>query len=450
MDTKNRRLKSRQFLLAVGILTIATGLAYYTSSHPMDFRVYHYGARGVFDGTRPVYGPTSGLGWPMHYRYPPFFLLLFAPLAALPLGWGAAVWVVLKMMVLVELLRAMLKRLKGGLRGQRPSPGLRPPSPRGRGTDIEPCPCPSGRGSREAAGEGLCPLNSPFGPRSFLVPCLFIAPYLIEEFRYGNAQFFVFALTAASLLLARERPALSAGSLALAISVKVWPVFFVPHLAARRDWKVVSHTLGFVALLGLLPSVYFGFRGNLNLLGQWFSQEWQTQLGSSEVWFPNQSLRGVLMRYLTVIDYSQVPDSNYQQIHFAALDPELVRAVWIIVAAAAYIGLLGIAARRRHTQGWLEHGLAFCFLALLEPFTQKYALAVLLWPALIAGCLLTKRSVRVLIYISTALVLIQPFTPGAAAQRLLQVLGFDFAAVVLLTVAVLVACLKFSNDALPA
>ena len=379
----------------------------------MDFRVYHYGARGVFDGTRPVYGPTSGLGWPMHYRYPPFFLLLFAPLAALPLGWGAAVWVVLKMMVLVELLRAMLKRLKGGLRGQRP-------------------------------------LNSPFSPRSFLVPCLFIAPYLIEEFRYGNAQFFVFALTAASLLLARERPALSAGSLALAISVKVWPVFFVPHLAARRDWKVVAHTLGFVALLGLLPSVYFGFRGNLNLLGQWFSQEWHTQLGSSEVWFPNQSLRGVLMRYLTVIDYSQVPDSNYQQIHFAALDPELVRAVWIIVAAAAYIGLLGIAARRRHTQGWLEHGLAFCFLALLEPFTQKYALAVLLWPALIAGCLLTKRSVRVLIYISTALVLIQPFTPGAAAQRLLQVLGFDFAAVVLLTVAVLVACLKFANDALPA
>jgi len=386
----------------------------------MDFRVYHYGARGVFDGTRPVYGPTSGLGWPMHYRYPPFFLLLFAPLAALPLGWGAAVWVILKMMVLVELLRAMLKRLKGKFGGQTPISATQ---------EI-----------------GVCPPNFPF----FLSTCLLIIPYLIEEFRYGNAQFFVFALTAASLLLARERPALSAGSLALAISVKVWPIFFVPHLAARRDWKVVSRTLGFVALLALLPSFYFGFRGNLNLLGQWFSQEWQTQLGSSEVWFPNQSLRGVLMRYLTVIDYSQVPDSNYQQIHFAALDPELVRAVWLIVAAVAYIGLLGIAARRRHTQGWLEHGLAFCFLALLEPFTQKYALAVLLWPALIAGSLLTKGSVRVLIYISTALVLIQPFTPGSAAQRLLQVLGFDFAAVVLLTVAVLVACLKFSNDALPA
>src|SRR6266566_2096053 len=107
MDTKNRRLKSRQFLLAVGILTIATGLAYYTSSHPMDFRVYHFGARGVFDGTRPVYGQASGLGWPMHYRYPPLFLLLFAPFAALPLGFAAAVWVVLKFAALVWLLRAI-------------------------------------------------------------------------------------------------------------------------------------------------------------------------------------------------------------------------------------------------------------------------------------------------------------------------------------------------------
>src|SRR2546426_7724809 len=110
MDTKNHRLKSRQFLLAVGILTIATGLAYYTSQHPMDFRVYHYGARGVFDGTRPVYGPSSGLGWPMHYRYPPLFLLLFAPLAMLPLGLAAATWVVAKIGVLVWLLAAFKKR----------------------------------------------------------------------------------------------------------------------------------------------------------------------------------------------------------------------------------------------------------------------------------------------------------------------------------------------------
>jgi hypothetical protein len=195
-----------------------------------------------------------------------------------------------------------------------------------------------------------------------------ITPYLLEEFRYGNAQFFVIALTAASLLLAREKPALSAASLALGISIKVWPLFFVPYLAARRDWKVAGYTLAFVVVLALLPSFYFGFLGNFDLLGQWFSQESQTQLGNSEIWFPNQSLRGVLMRYLTVIDYSQVPDSNYPQVHIATLDPGLVRSMWLIVAGSAYAALLAIAYRRRNTSGWLDHGLAFCLLPLLEPF----------------------------------------------------------------------------------
>src|SRR5213083_2794580 len=127
----------------------------FSPSHPMDFRVYHYGARGVFDGTRPVYGAASGLGWPMHYRYPPLFLLLFAPLAALPVRWGAALWVTLKIAVLVPLLRAMLRRLQPGRTG---------------GADW-----------------------------SLWAGFLFIIPYLVEEFRYGNAQFFVLALTATSL-----------------------------------------------------------------------------------------------------------------------------------------------------------------------------------------------------------------------------------------------------------
>src|SRR5262245_42319010 len=102
----------------------------------MDFRVYHYGARGVFDGTRPVYGLSSGLGWPMHYRYPPLFLLLFAPLAALPIGPAAAIWGTAKIVVLVWLVRAIWN---SSLERQR------------------------------------------LDARHYVVPVLFIAPYLIEE-----------------------------------------------------------------------------------------------------------------------------------------------------------------------------------------------------------------------------------------------------------------------------
>src|SRR5579883_1830214 len=89
----------------VVIALIAIGFAVYVARRPMDFRVYHYGVRGIFDGTRPVYGRSSGLGWPMHYRYPPLFILLFAPLAVFPLPIAAAIWLFLKFVVLIFLVR---------------------------------------------------------------------------------------------------------------------------------------------------------------------------------------------------------------------------------------------------------------------------------------------------------------------------------------------------------
>jgi hypothetical protein len=280
-----------------------------------------------------------------------------------------------------------------------------------------------------------------------IVAFLLITPYVIEEFRYGNAQFFVLALTIGALLILRQRPLLAAAALSLAISIKVWPAFFLPYLAVRREWKAVAYSLCFVAVLALLPSIYFGWSENFDLLNQWLAQESQTQLSESEIWFPNQSLRGVLMRYLTVIDYSRVPDSNYAQVNIAAMSPASVRWLWIILSSGIYAAFLFLANRRRHSDGRLEHGLAFCLIALLEPFTQKYALAVLIWPAIIVGGLMKDRTIRILIYCATILVLIQPFTSGAGAQRLLQVLGMDFAAALTLTVALAAACLKQTRDA---
>jgi hypothetical protein len=379
----------KKFSLAAAILAVALGFAFYATRHPMDFRVYHYGARGVFDGTRPVYGPASGLGWPMHYRYPPLFLLLFAPFAMLPLSWGAALWVVAKIAILVVLVQR----------------GLKPAT-------------------------------------TSVVAILFIAPYLIEDFRYGNAQFFIFALAATALLLERRQPALAAASLALGISIKVWPLFFLPYFAVRRNWKLVGYTLAFVAILAMLPAFYFGFERNVSLLKEWYSQESQTQLGESEIWFPNQSLRGVMMRYFTFIDYSKVPDSNYAQVNIATIDPAIVRFVWATIAGAIYVAFLWVANRRREIDSWLDHGLAFCLIAILEPFTQKYALSILLWPALAAGTLVSKRGYQLPLYIATILVLIQPLTPGASAQRFLQVVGLDFAAAALLTAALAAAVIQ--------
>jgi hypothetical protein len=113
------------------------------------------------------------------------------------------------------------------------------------------------------------------------------------------------------------------------------------------------------------------------------------------------------------------------------------------IAIVIYIGFLALVHRRKANEGWLYHGLAFCLLALLEPFTQKYALAVLLLPAIAAAGLMKKPQLRVLIYSATILVLVQPLAPGASAQRLLQVLGFDFAATLLLTFTLFLASYRY-------
>ncbi len=396
-----RDTPAKKILLTATIFAVVV-LSYHAYRQPMDFRVYHYGARGVFDGTRPVYGLTSGLGWPMHYRYPPLFLLLFAPFAVLPLGLAAVVWVLLKVAVLVWLVREIW----------------------------------------------LAYAPHHFKNAFFLPPLFLIAPYIIEDFRYGNAQFFIVAMAAAALLFARQRPILAGGSLALAISIKVWPLFFVPYLAVRRDWKMVAYTLIFVLALGLLPSLYFGLTGNLQLLGQWFKQEFHTQMSENEIWFPNQSLRGVLMRYLTTVDYSQVPDANYPQINIANVSSTTVRLIWIVIAGILYAGFLVMQIRRRVDNRFLDIGLAFCLVALLEPFTQKYALALLLWPALAAVGLMARRRTRILIYGATTLALIQPLAPGASTQRLLQVLGLDFAVASLLAVAIFISLGRGCNKTL--
>ena len=370
-------------IVAVGV--IAAGLAWYVASHPMDFRVYYYGAEGVFNGTRPVYGVKSGLGWPMHYRYPPLFLFLALPFTKLPLATAAAIWVVLKCGILTLLILALWKRL-----------------------------------------------GPPRTKAAWLVPLLFAGPYVVEDLRYGNTQSFIFALTGAALLAVSAAPLLAAAALALAITIKVWPLFFVPLLVARREWKTVAWTFVLTGGLLLLPALYFGFGTNLDLLLQWARQEFSTQTSQAEIWFPSQSLRGVMMRYLTVIDYSQVPDSNYPQINLVTVAPGLIRSTWFILAGAAYAGLLFVASRRKSSMFGLVEALAFTGLILLQPFSQKYALVVLLWPAIVAGRLAEGNRARGLLYAAIGLTLIQPLMYGAAAQRLLQVLGLDFLATALL------------------
>jgi len=356
----------------------------------IDFSVYYYEGRAFLEHNRPLYGPASGMGFPQHFRYPPLSLFAFLPFALLPLKTATAVWTAIKCVVLFFLVRALARRT-------------------------------------EYPREKLW----------WLLPVMMSGAFLVQEFRWGNAQFLIFALVAATLLIIRQHPRLAAGCLALAISLKVWPLFFVPYLAARRQIRVAASALALAAALTLLPAAYFGWKGNASLLHQWARQEWGGATLAVPMWFPSQSLGGTLQRYLTAMDYSKWSDGNYLDVHFVALDPRIVQGLWIVLDAAAYSSLLLLARRRPESDGLIEDALAFCGLALLQPYSHRIELVVLLWPAIVAGAIIAHRSApagwrRSVLYAAIAIPALEGLIPGGRSQRVLQVFGVDFFATCLL------------------
>ena len=385
-------LGSRTFVTALVLIVIAL-LTYVAAQRSVDFPVYHYGTRHMLARNGPLYGPKSGIGWPQVYRYPPLFLVFFVPFALLPLRFAALVWAALKFVVLGFLGQALFSRFR-------------------------------------TVGLGLQLLS--------VLPAL---PYLAVEFHYGNVQFFIFALVAAAFLWVDKRPLLAAVILALAISLKVWPLFFVPYLLARKRLLVGGLALVLTAGFTLLPAAYFGWHANASLLHQWAKQEFGTAATRGEpavIGFPSQSLHSVLMRFLTSLNYAGLTDSNYPKLNFTSFDPRAVELLWVVLAAAGYIGLL-LLAHKNKSEGLTMDSIAFCAFLQLQPFTQIGDLVILLWPvaAVVAELYYNEELpawVRAALYLALSMIVLKPLVPTREAQRFLQVAGIDFVALCLLTV----------------
>lgn len=383
---------------------------------------YYYAAR-VAMGLQPghVYGLASGIGWPQFFRYPPLFLVLILPLGLLPYKISVAVWTALKCVALYLVIRALGRRLN-------------------------------------------------YPPTGFwwLVPLLLCGGFLLQELILGNVQFLVFAVVAAGFLALERNEWRGAFLLALGVTLKIWPLFFMPYVAVRKGARAALLMAGALGGLMLLPAPYFGWSGNIHLVRDWIVQERSTSSLAAETWFPGQSLAGILQRYLSIMDYSKWPDRNYVQLHLLHLNPRLVEWIWYGLAGAAYLGLLWLA-RKTAEHGGLESteveapaespilggvlladALAFCALPLLSPFAHRIAFVVLLWPAMVAGALLARpgfpsaRS-KLLIWLAVAIETIEPLLSSAKMQRLFQVIGVDFWAACILTAGLLMAWIEWQR-----
>jgi len=375
-------LLSLLFALAAGVVC---GMR---AQKAMDFHCYHAAARSYFRQAGPMYGPNQEFGWPMLYRYPPLFLCLFRPFASLPLGVAQGIWVAFECLLLGPLLLLWYRRY--------------PPAR--------------------------------LGP-ALAISALLLVPYLLYELQVGNVQFYLVEMVCLALLLSDEYPFASSFLLGLATAIKVWPAFILPFLVVRGRgrWRLGVRSLAVAAVFTILPSVWLGWNECFRLLRQWFLQERQINAQLGDRWYLSQSLRGIMLRYLTRMNYSGLPDQNYRHVNLVSLPSWEVRQFWLMLAIV--LGLLALVWVYRCAGDGAAHSVFFCALLIIQPNVGRATFVTLLWPILYAGIVWTDRKASrfmcgMLIGAATVAV-IQPLVPGAASQRLAQVLGIDFFGVLL-------------------
>jgi hypothetical protein len=349
----------------------------------VDLHVYHAAARSFFLLSGPMYGPNQEFGWPLLYRYPPLFLCLFRPLASLPFSAVAGIWAGLEVLLLGPLLLIWYRRYT----------------------------------------------PSRFGPALCLAAFLLL-PYLLYELKAGNVQLFLVEMVCLALLLGDEHPFLSSLLLGLATSIKVWPAFVLPFLAARGQgrWRLGVRALAATAVFTVAPGFWLGWTNLFHLLKQWFLQEQRINALLGDRWYPSQSLRGVMLRYLTRMDYSGLPDQTYRHVNLISLPSWEVRQFWLTLAII--LGLLALVWAYRCASDGAAYSIFFCSLLIIQPNVRGTIYVALLWPVLYAGVVLTDPKAppfaRRVLMGAAALAILEPLVPGAASQRLAQVLGVDF------------------------
>jgi len=379
---------------AIGVLAVLSAIFL---PHNTDFGAYWYGVRDFMDGSKPLYGPLSGMEYPQEFRYPPVTVLFFLPLTYLPLRvasfcWILAAWAACSIATYLAIRAWKLKFTVSGA----------------------------------------------------LLGLIFLAPYVVLAVKFGNVQPYLIALVLLALLFAETHPGWSGLALAVAICFKVWPLFFAPWLLLRRRRSALFYAGSATAILWTAPVLFFGWSLYLYLLQDFFTHVVALASGPEAVWYSSQSLRGVLLRLLT---RSVHPRDGYPDVSFASLPPALMVDCYLLLSILIYAYAVYAMWRSSESQGWLWDAGAFVLFSALQPFCMNSSLISLL-PAILAGAHVysapagqfpatAKRAFLLacgLVVLSTS-----PYLP---LQRELLMLGIDFWIMLALA-----ACLGFAVHA---
>jgi alpha-1,2-mannosyltransferase len=333
-------------LLAVAVLFL--GLAWYSSTRPIDFQLYHRVATQFLHGDYELYPRSVYEGTPRgdshEYLYAPVVAFLFVPFAWLPLHAAAFLFACLKIPAYAYVVWVIARRL--------------------------------GVERRYAV------LMS--------AALLVVGGYVVEEFRNGNFHAFVILLMVMAFDQAeRGRTFVSAAALGLAIVAKLTPLALLGYFAWRRRFALCAATLAAVAVLWALPVPFVGLDMNLHLTEGFFRSA-AAMADESD----NFSLRGALLRTLTV---NPLQNPDYVPTNVADVPVTVVSVVWllVLVALAVAVAVALWKAPDNSAASLLDFSLVLTAILVISPHTQRMHFSMLVVPVVcLTGLLVASPRLR--------------------------------------------------------
>lgn len=229
----------------------------------------------------------------------------------------------------------------------------------------------------------------------YLLPTACCAPYVWDIYLLGQSNLLLLACMLGAFVCLQWKRNWYAGALiALATSIKAFPILSIIYLVYRRRWKATLFTLAFLFFfLVLFPAPFRGFQRNLQDIRTWtkgmalhYEAGSIAQRPSRGYSWKNQSLIAVANRLLRPVDAFQSKD-NPKYVNLANLEFKYVNM--IIIIAGLGLCVFYIISMPRNTQQTMrtnsvEYAMLLLLILIFTPLSFTYFYVWLLYPLMVA------------------------------------------------------------------
>jgi len=295
-----------------------------------DFNVYYHAAREVMGGGDPY---QHSLGDWTPYIYPPLLAELIVPLALLPLPVAAYLWFLINATSIVAAAWMSARLANGNKEPHSPTTAWR------------------------AALTGCA--------------VVLVLRFVLDSLNLGQVNGVVAALAVAHVYLyARDRKALSAIALVVAVSIKLTPALLLLYHIAKLRLKFAIGCAALLVAVTALSFVPFGPRGTDTFQTFW-SRTVKNEQGYDFAYSGNQSLRGAIARLAGQPNESTA--SHEGESHRPGDAATLLISI-VVLALAVFAAV-------RSRSELAAAAPFFCCLVLLSPLSWKAHYVILILPA---------------------------------------------------------------------